>query len=165
MPKIAKQDKLAPKPYDRSSSTLEESKQPTLNFAPVKYTSGRVAGPKTKGKKGEYDKQMLVALVLKSANDIKWDDLAFRIGKTSVQGKDVWRKVIHPALITNRPWNVSGKGWTGEMKLQTLMTVLEATNPDWQSMTSAFPGKSKSQIHDVWRKIIFPRLKRGETIE
>ncbi|WVF72279.1 hypothetical protein IAT40_007091 [Kwoniella sp. CBS 6097] len=122
--------------------------------------------PKSRSKTGGYDKLMLVVLVLKSANNVKWDDLASRIDKTPTQCKDVWRKVIQPALTSNQSWfEGTGKGWTKEMKVETLRTVLESTNPEWEVIALSFPGKTKTQVHDVWRKVILPRLKRGDTIE
>ncbi|KAK8869884.1 hypothetical protein IAR55_000452 [Kwoniella newhampshirensis] len=158
MPKVAKKERSSGAPCHRPSNSLD--KQSTIGTTRIKPPA---MGPGSK--KGDYDKRLLVTLVLKSAKDIQWESLGSRIGKTAVQCKDVWRKVIHPALISNKAWNVCGKDWTADMKLQTLMTVLDAVKPDWEGMTVAFPGKSKSQIHDVWRKVVLPRLKRGGSVE
>ncbi|OCF35423.1 hypothetical protein I316_02975 [Kwoniella heveanensis BCC8398] len=153
---------VSPKKSTAKNHQTKLQSQTKLNLPSVR-ASAMASSSKTKA--GGYDKLMLVVLVLKSANNTEWDALASKIDKTPTQCKDVWRKVIQPALINNQPWTGSGKGWTSEMKLETLRTVFESTNPDWEAIAGSFPGKTKTQVHDVWRKVILPRLRRGDTIE
>ncbi|WVQ98661.1 hypothetical protein IAU59_005792 [Kwoniella sp. CBS 9459] len=159
-------------PSNLKSSKSRNTKQSTSKLHHTKL-QGKIKvelGPGIKARKsptkaGGYDKLMLVVLVLKSATNVKWDELATKIDKTPTQCKDVWRKVIQPALANHQPWTATGKGWTREMKLETLLAVLEATNPDWETIALSFPGKTKTQVHDVWRKVILPRLKKGDSIK
>ncbi|WVW83182.1 hypothetical protein I302_105200 [Kwoniella bestiolae CBS 10118] len=159
MPKTEKPNHAEFKPYFKPPLKLKQSK---LDFAPAR--DGLTEVPK-KSKKNEYDKTLLVILFLKTAKDIEWDELSKDMGKTPTQCKDTWRKVIHPSLLSNKPWSGGGRNWTGEMKIATLMMVLNSCNPDWEVIATSFPGKTKSQLYDVWRKVIFPRLKRGDTVE
>ncbi|WWC61197.1 uncharacterized protein I303_103777 [Kwoniella dejecticola CBS 10117] len=170
--KLADSGHNAQRPYDRPIMSTKSSQvrpeRSMLDLPQVKsQTSASTSTSTRKTKKGEYDKTLIVTLVLKTAKDVKWESIVTEIGKTTTQCKDVWRKVIHPSIIANRPWANEGtsKGWTKFMKIRTFLIVLEACTPDWDGMTQAFPGKSKSQIKDIWRKVILPRLRRGDTIE
>ncbi|KAK6902875.1 hypothetical protein I204_07183 [Kwoniella mangroviensis CBS 8886] len=158
MPKINKSNSQASKPYDKPNTSPKQTK---LDYPSVQSPSL----VHSKGKKSEYDKTLLVTLFLKSSKDADWTELGKDIGKTPIQCKDVWRKVIKTSLLTNKPWSGDGKDWTREMKIATLMIVLDSCNPDWECIAASFPGRTKSQLYDVWRKVILPRLKRGDTIE
>ncbi|WWC69529.1 uncharacterized protein I206_103471 [Kwoniella pini CBS 10737] len=166
MPKSGKKSNshldIDEKPYDRAQESNEKLRQSKLELPIIKSQS--VTHLK-KGKKQEYDKALILTLVLKTVKDIKWEELSNEIGKTPTQCKDVWRKVIQPSIISNKTWSNEGKDWTKVMKIKLLLIVLDACTPNWDEMTISFPGKTKSQLYDVWRKVILPRLKRGDPIE
>ncbi|WVR05115.1 hypothetical protein IAU60_002127 [Kwoniella sp. DSM 27419] len=147
---------------------LDDSNQLLLGFSTVTPASdaSSVARNQT-GSTGRYDKKLLVSLVCMTTSRVDWDNLGSRIGKTATQCKDVWRKVIYPALTSNQSWTTSGKGWTEEMKKETMLAVLNSISPDWEAIAVKFPGKSKTrlEVHDVWRKVVMPRLNRGQTIQ
>ncbi|WVQ70148.1 uncharacterized protein L199_008373 [Kwoniella botswanensis] len=139
MPKIDESISQESKPYDKPNTSPKKTKQITLNYPTIRTQSlGH-----SSGKKNKYDKNLLVTLFLKSSKEVNWTELGKDIGKTPIQCKDVWR----------------------EMKIATLMMVLNSCNPDWEFIAASFPGRTKSQLYDVWRKVILPRLKRGDTIE
>ncbi|WWC90080.1 uncharacterized protein L201_005013 [Kwoniella dendrophila CBS 6074] len=172
MPKIKKDKSQDEKPYDRSSSPptpnpasakdKKSTKQSKLDLPSIK---GNLRENKKVTRKSDYDKSLLVTLVIKTAKDTRWEDLAKEVNKTPTQCKDLWRKVIQPLLCTNSSWANDGTGWTSEMKVKTLMTILESCTPNWVEIADSFPGKTKSQVNDVWREVILPRLKKGNTIE
>ncbi|WRT67052.1 uncharacterized protein IL334_004018 [Kwoniella shivajii] len=168
MPKVDTSSPADIKPYKRPSSPSSSEKAKSKSLKQTKIDLPRIKSSvienEPKVKKGEYDKSLLVILVLKTAKDIKWDLLGQKTDKTATQCKEVWRKVILPALSTNKSWANEGKGWTKSMKIELFMTVLESCKPNWEDMTASFQGKTKSQIHDVWRKMVLPKLKRGETV-
>ncbi|KAL7422281.1 hypothetical protein Q5752_002927 [Cryptotrichosporon argae] len=128
-----------------------------------------------------YDRPLVVQLVVQSSKP-QWEVLASEIGKTATQCKDVWRKILLPALVGGRPWAADGAGWSGEMKRQTVMRVVSDAQPNWDAIAAHFEGRTRSRasrralnvpsgwtdvrdlttdVYDLWRKILLPRLRNG----
>lgn len=108
--------------------------------------------PRYKAKGGEYNKQHLVALVIKVSPPLvppvadeksaspDWEKLASSIGKTPIRElsalrgraealngaecRDTWRKTICPALLDGRDWSLSGPGWDSRMKVAAVAEVI-----------------------------------------
>lgn len=100
----------------------------------------------------------------------------------------MWRKVILPALLDGREWSNSGSAaWSTKAKIEVLATVLkvlsvlritadaQGINPDWTHVAAAqgrtptrelwMPASTdNAEVKDVWRKVMQPKLLKGETI-
>ncbi|RSH91275.1 hypothetical protein EHS25_009574 [Saitozyma podzolica] len=114
--------------------------------------------------KYEYNKLVLVSLVVAPAKP-DWLAIATTLHPTQAQCYDLWRKVLLPNLLANKPWANSSKDWSTDEKVELLLQVIQRTKPEWEAISQHFPGRTKSQVCDVWRKVVLPRLKKGQTIE
>ncbi|BEI83527.1 hypothetical protein CcaverHIS002_0401310 [Cutaneotrichosporon cavernicola] len=82
----------------------------------------------------------------------------------SVECRDVWRKVMFPALVEGREWSAGERGWDGAMKLHLPREVLGTAKPDWEVIAVQFPSRTPTQVSDVWRKVVLPRLMSGKLL-
>ncbi|RXK40597.1 hypothetical protein M231_02052 [Tremella mesenterica] len=111
-----------------------------------------------------HNKTLIVSRVLETAKT-NWENVGVSVKKTPTQCKDTWRKTILPSLLENKVWSNGGPGWTKEMKLTMFKMIVDSASPHWDKIATSCPGKTKSQVQDIWRKVVLPRLKRGETVE
>ncbi|WOO85493.1 uncharacterized protein LOC62_07G008992 [Vanrija pseudolonga] len=126
--------------------------------------------------KGGYDRALLVSEVSKvnfplgvcradsQATNANYTALAAEVGKTATQCKDTWRKTVFPALLAGREWATDGAGWSGAMKRKLVAEVLGTAKPAWEDVARQFPERTKTQVVDVWRKVVLPRLLKGQPL-
>ncbi|KAL1405512.1 hypothetical protein Q8F55_009149 [Vanrija albida] len=78
--------------------------------------------------------------------------------------KDTWRKTVFPALLAGRDWATDGAGWSRVMKIKLVCEVLATAKPDWEDVAEHFPSRTKTQVTDIWRKVVLPRLVKGQAL-
>nr|XP_018263919.1 uncharacterized protein I303_03795 [Kwoniella dejecticola CBS 10117]OBR86077.1 hypothetical protein I303_03795 [Kwoniella dejecticola CBS 10117] len=88
--KLADSGHNAQRPYDRPIMSTKSSQvrpeRSMLDLPQVKsQTSASTSTSTRKTKKGEYDKTLIVTLVLKTAKDVKWESIVTEIGKTTTR--------------------------------------------------------------------------------
>ncbi|RSH78313.1 uncharacterized protein EHS24_002782 [Apiotrichum porosum] len=115
------------------------------------------------GAKGTWDRVLLVSEVYK-ATVADYDALGAAVGKTGTQCKDTWRKTVYPALLRGDDWSTAGPGWDTAMKMKLVTAVLGTAKPNWDAVAAAFPGRTKNQVHDIWRKVVWVKLSKGERL-
>ncbi|KAK1925026.1 hypothetical protein DB88DRAFT_539801 [Papiliotrema laurentii] len=112
-----------------------------------------------------YDKCLLVTLIVKQVSP-DWGRISSVLNdKTESKAHDLWRKVILPALSAGRAWSTStGGSWSSAEKIKLVTMIIEDAKVDWDIVARAFPERSKTQVRDVWRKGVFPKIKKGEAV-
>ncbi|KAK4688235.1 hypothetical protein P7C73_g1876, partial [Tremellales sp. Uapishka_1] len=169
-----------PEPYSRSSPQ---------HTPPLDGASGSTSIPSTPKK--TYDKSLMVRYVLESCANINWEAVAELTGKDATSALTPRREQGYlakddPAAVDLQPAVVylwtrmelnhedpdghkdprGGVPCCQRLKDRSDQREKQSAKPDWQAATTVhFPGKTKSQLGDVWRKVVLPRLKKGETIE
>ncbi|ORX39806.1 hypothetical protein BD324DRAFT_678899 [Kockovaella imperatae] len=116
---------------------------------------------------GTYDKNLLAKLVLETAklNARDWDEISSTVGQTLSKNKDLWRKVIKTQLIAGKEWSKStSPSWTNQQKIALVNYILDKTSVNWDQVARSFPGKSPIQVKDVWRKVLLPKIRRGDPV-
>ncbi|BEI99080.1 hypothetical protein CcaverHIS631_0401230 [Cutaneotrichosporon cavernicola] len=92
----------------------------SLDKNPAK--KGRAAKVKVKVKaETDYDRALLVTLVAKFSK-ADYAPLAESVGKTASQCRDVWRKVMFPALVEGREWSAEVSDVWRKVVLPRLMS-------------------------------------------
>ncbi|GFZ46206.1 hypothetical protein JCM24511_04453 [Saitozyma sp. JCM 24511] len=115
---------------------------------------------KEKGKgsgsgKYEYNKLVLVTLVVAPAKP-DWLAIATTLRRTQARA---------PPEPPCQQAVGQFEDWSTDEKVELLLQVIQRTKPEWEAISEHFPGRTKSQVCDVWRKVMLPRLKKGQTIE